>query len=286
MSDESGESRGEEDRDAATAEECQEPEADEGAESFTRDDELQEAFNPGPIARVLGEDGMPVPVIDDQLVDAHAPPFLPEKNQICHELAEEFVVRAERGDVLMRWPRDKVTRKPDGSYWADASEGEPTPALTKKAERDGAQDAAGYLYVDSREEDVDREQEPKQVLRVQPLRPACQHLVRQLIPPAASQAHVLKRGWMKRLCSARRSVAGAFLDLGEDEVKACSMRVPFDAASDAELVEFDRELAEKSRNRTHHKMFNVKQDLENEDKPLEAFQEATRVMLEAAKKET
>lgn len=285
MSDESGESRGEEDRDAATAEECQEPEADEGAESFTRDDELQEAFNPGPIARVLGEDGMPVPVIDDQLVDAHAPPFLPEKNQICHELAEEFVVRNPDGEILMRWPRAAVRRTPYGVYYAGVKDGsaEHESLEVGNPEEYDAETWARLLYPMLAENGGN---ENACEVVVEPLRPACAHLVRQLIPPAASQAHVLKRGWMKRLCSARRSVAGAFLDLGEDEVKACSMRVPFDAASDAELVEFDRELAEKSRNRTHHKMFNVKQDLENEDKPLEAFQEATRVMLEAAKKET
>jgi hypothetical protein len=91
---------------------------------------------------------------------------------------------------------------------------------------------------------------------------------------------------MDRFCSARRSVAGAFMSLTEREMKACSMRDPFDLVSGEKLIHFDRTLAEKSRHRTQHSMFNIKEDLESEDKPLAAFEATTEALIESAKKDT
>jgi hypothetical protein len=70
-------------------------------------------------------------------------------------------------------------------------------------------------------------------------------------------------------------------------MKACSLREPFDLVSASHLTTFDRTLAEKSRNRTYNKMFNVKEDREHdEDKPLAAFEEATAALINAAKEPT
>lgn len=293
MSDSDGD-RGEEEREP-TDEECEEPEApeelnEEPADTFTFDDELQEAFTGAPIARVMGEDGLPVPVVDDVLLDAHSPPFLPETNQICHELSEEYVLRDVDGDILARWDRGSVRRLPNGAAMASiqtatwiapmleaavagASDGERWEQLFSLLWRDAAEPAAKHNGMTLE-------------LHVAPLRPACKHLLLQLIPPPKSQAHILKQGAMNRYCTLRRSVAGAFMSLTEREMKACSARDPFDLESDEKLAYFDRTLATKSRNRTYHKMFNVKEDRESEDKPLSAFNDATQSMLENASAES
>jgi hypothetical protein len=301
---------GDEDRPATEAD-CIEPsqDLDEAETSFTRDDELQEAFNPGPTRYVTDDtDGMPRPVIDDVLLDAHAPPFLPEKNQICHELSEEFVVRNRFGEILMRWRREDVRRTPNGEHWAEIIKGKPCDALLEhlRALPRGPDETVADWIIAERVHAVfmstipsspdlsieypgcefSGEHESLEV-KVQPLRPACSHLVLQLVPPAQSQAHIYKQGQMSRYCSVRRSVAGAFLCLSQEEMKACSMRDPFDLVSGEMLSYFDRTLAEKSRNRTYGKMFNVKEDREHdEDKPLQAFEEATAAIIAAAKEPT
>lgn len=273
-----------------TEEECQEPEEseqlnEEPADSFTMDDELQEAFTGAPIARVMDADGMPTPIVDDTLLDAHSPPFLPEENQICHELSEEFVIRDDDWRILARWARKDVRRLPSGEYLAPIQEALLVDSwLGEQKQNNPAMDwgelfilltnVAGPVGGQHRQATLE--------VAVEPLRPKCEHLLLQLIPPPKSQAHILKQGMMHRYCMARRSVAGAFLSLTERELKACSLRDPYDAASDELLKYFDRTLAEKSRNRTYHKMFNVKEDRESADAPLEAFEAATKAMLEQA----
>ncbi len=287
MSDSDGD-RGEEERDP-TDEECEEPEApeelnEEPADTFTFDDELQEAFTGAPIARVMGEDGLPVPVVDDVLLDAHSPPFLPETNQICHELAEEYVVRGADQEILARWDRASVRRLPSGAAMASVETATwIDPQLEAMAA--GASDHERWERLFSLLGGAAKRNSTTLELNVSPLRPACKHLLLQLIPPPKSQAHILKQGAMHRYCTLRRSVAGAFMSLTEREMKACSARDPFDLESDEKLAYFDRTLAAKSRNRTYHKMFNVKEDRESDDKPLSAFNDATQSMLENAASE-
>lgn len=289
MSDSDGEAEAD-----PTEEECQEPDApeehsDEPADSFTHDDELQESFSGEPIPSVMGEDGMPVLVVDEVLIDAHSPPFLPEKNQICHELGEEFVVRDVDWEILARWDRKNVRRLADGTYLAavqDASLIEAGLARRWKLASPSQDWAELFVLLDNASDNRGCHRQATLELAVEPLRPQCEHLMLQLIPPAQSQAHVLKQGWMRRYCMARRSVAGAFLSLTEQEMKACSLRDPYDAESAELLTYFDRTLAEKSRNRSYHKMFNVKEDRESEDKPLEAFDAATKAMLAGKEEES
>lgn len=94
---------------------------------------------------------------------------------------------------------------------------------------------------------------------VEPKRPVCRHYVRQLYPPAPSEfrAGTVKKGWLRRYCSARRTVAGAFMDLTDRDIKACSIREPYDVASDELIRDFDQSLEEKSRAREHLPMFQL-----------------------------
>lgn len=209
----------ERDRSEASQEECQhemEEASSESDASFGFDDEYNEAFSGVPVPKVLDADGLPRPAVDDITEDAWAPPYLPSDNQVCAEIATEYVIRGERGKILRRYDPKLVDHAPDGTHWVD---------------------------------------DKGVALRVEPLRPRCKHYVLQLVPPPPSLEGALKFGDLHRYCAARRSVAGAFLGLKDAALKACSLRDPYDQQTSDILTQFDAELEAKAKKRTLHPMF-------------------------------
>lgn len=221
--------------------------ADE-ADQFTRQDELRDIFGNPQVRRTGGhwtanENELPSPILDNPLEDALAPPFTVE-NQVCIADLSAFVLRDRWGNELARFDAAEVERTPSGRY------------------RVGREQVAAKLLADG----VRRLFQHLQLcvpasahVEVEPRRPQCRHLVLQLFPPAPSQQHVVKQGWMHRYCAARRSVAGAFMGLGDDAMRACSLREPYDVESGRLLQKFDRDLLEKSRDRELHPMFQTGQ---------------------------
>ncbi len=194
-------------------------------DSFDLHDELVEAFGKPQLKYEGGDyaktsDALPKPVDDGDLADAQAPPFLRE-NQCCIADRSRYVTRDGRGRVLKSFEPDQVTLDPDGTYRVIIEQLDQDPVV------------------------------------VQPLRRRCEHYVRQLTPPSPSElmsGHV-KKGWVKRYCAARRSVAGAFLELTDSHIGACTLREPFDVATSRLLDEFDDTLEGRSRNREYVDMF-------------------------------
>lgn len=231
------------DGDSVGPDECVEREDPEAHESFDLRDELNEAFgNPRP-TYAGGEystttQGLPQQLDDNDVADAHAPPFL-QRNQCCHADRSEFVVRDERGRVVRTFAPEDVSRDPDGQYRAEVEAW------------DRAHDLASHGFVTPRL--------VKLTVIVEPKRVECKHLVRQLKPltPTERATGYYKHGWMHRYCAARRSTAGAFLDLTDKEMAACSLREPFDEASAQRLDDFDDQLHARSQNRENTPMFNL-----------------------------
>lgn len=194
-------------------------------DSFDLHDELVEAFGKPQLKYEGGEyakttDTLPKPIDDGDLADAQAPPFLRE-NQCCIGDRSRFVVRDARGRVKRSFEPDKVAQDPDGRYRVRGDDPLDDPLV------------------------------------VEPLRPQCKHYVRQLTPPTPSEllsGHI-KKGWVKRYCAARRSVAGAFLELTDSHIGACTLREPYDVATSRLLDEFDDTLEGRSRNREYVDMF-------------------------------
>jgi hypothetical protein len=208
---------------AAGADQFVESEDREAAESFDLHTELVESFGEpklkytgGEYAQTPGE--LPAPVDDGDVADAHAPPFLRE-NQCCIADRTQFVVRNERGVITRSFKPEEVTLDPDGVYRVI--------------------DKQGHIVAD-----------------VEPLRRECEFFVRQLTPPTPSERLTgVKKGWVRRYCAARRSTAGAFLELTDSHMGACSIRKPFDAATAQILDDFDDTLEGRSRNREYVDMF-------------------------------
>lgn len=72
-------------------------------------------------------------------------------------------------------------------------------------------------------------------LAVEPIRQQCTHYARQLVPFPEDQEHRL----VARLCTARRTDEGEFLDLGNAKMFACELRTPTIGNQQVLLDEFD-----------------------------------------------
>lgn len=70
---------------------------------------------------------------------------------------------------------------------------------------------------------------------VDPLRPQCRHYARQLVP--FPEEH--ERSLAIRLCTARRTDEGEFLDLGNQQILACELRSPVFGNEAAQIDAFD-----------------------------------------------
>lgn len=274
----------EEDRVEVDAEGADEPTGAEAeaAGQFTHMDEQHEIFTGQPEMRVIADDGLPAPVVDDVVLDAHAPPYIPETNQVCAALDHVFVIRAVNdGDVLASWPADKVRRVPNGEYRASLTDCEMGEKLTKEVGPQITEPARGAAIRDvlgrhCRDWGYALDGETLDI-QVEPLRPRCEYYLLQLRPPSKSMEYVLKQGELTRHCMLRRSVAGAFMGLGNEAMKACSARMPFDLETDEKIVYFERTLADKGRHRTYHPMF-VDKTKDGED-PHAAFKKLSEELL-------
>ncbi len=223
---------------AVGPDDCVEKEDPEAHDSFDFRDELAEAFGEPRPTFVGGQytqatESLPQQVDDGDVADAHAPPFT-ASNQCCHADRSAFVVRDERGRVVRTFAPSDVKRDPDGRFRAEVEAWQ------------ASNDAHSPRLV-------------RLTLVVEPKRIECRHLVRQLKPltPTERLTGHYSYGWMHRYCAARRSTAGAFLDLTDQEMAACSLREPYDEASASRLDAFDDKLQHRSENREYTEMFKL-----------------------------
>ena len=96
------------------------PEKEEADGSFSIADEYQEEIDAKPVAYTGGAwtsntDELPQPVMDDNISDAQAPPFLIE-NQVCIADTRSFVVRDRWGETIAEFKEDEASVAPNGRY--------------------------------------------------------------------------------------------------------------------------------------------------------------------------
>lgn len=259
-----------EERDSASLDEAVEPspaatldELVHQKDSFSIWDEYHEAFGePQPMRVETAPDtGMPN-LVTEADSEAHAPPLTHEWN-VCIADTTSFVIRGAWGDVIARFDPASVEQMPDGRYRVTAETALAVPELAAMVARARAalpefaelksdlRALATILAGWHRYERLSTNFH----LEVKPVRPACKHQLLQLLPPKAGEP--LEFGWLKRYCTVRRTTAGAFLELTDDSMRACSMRDPVDEKSVALLGRFDDRKMELSRHRVLLPLFNV-----------------------------
>lgn len=143
-------------------------------------------------------DGLPRPIVSQAWQDAQAPELDPARF-VCMADCSSFVLRDSWGAPIVTLARKEVERAPDGRWRI---------SLQTLGSKDvGANvrvlGADGYC-------------------EVEPLRPQCKHYARQLVPFPEERDRTLAI----RLCTARRTDEGEFLDLGNQQVLACELRFP------------------------------------------------------------
>lgn len=162
------------------------------------------AFNP--------EDGLPQQIPNIGLKDSLAPRLTP-KRFVCMADKSVFVQRDVSGEIKERFSPEQVERAYDGTY------------LLKVPEDCKCQSRDMYIAADGK----------RYQRLVEPLRPQCEHYMRQLIPwPDDTE-----RNRCQRLCAALKNEQGELLSLADQEILACELRRPRDYEADKKLDEFD-----------------------------------------------
>jgi len=204
-----------EDEDEATEEETEIEDGEEGDTSFSPFDELAEEYQPSPIKKVMGADGMPQQVAPDA-GKSDIPPLSCE-TLVCMADTSLFVKRNQYGEVHSQYAPDQVVRKPNGKWYYRAQQEE------------------GY----------------EELQEVEPIRPACRHYVRQLTQFDLNP----EQQKISRLCAARRTTEGTFMSVRDRAVWACTMREPQGLSAGKLLDDFDDKKIAEGKQRTYHSMF-------------------------------
>jgi hypothetical protein len=186
-------------------------------EDFSPFDDLGDEYNPGPIIKVEASDGMPTQYVPDTESDI---PVLNPETLVCMGVFDEFVLRGPRGEIVQRWKPEEVTRSPNGTWYVPKTD---------------LNDVARALF------------RPAEPMPVEPIRPPCQHYVRQ----ATQFDYNPQAKAFARLCSARRTTEGTFMSVGNRGMYACDMRYPRDLASEKMLDDFDKKKIEQGKKRVY-----------------------------------
>jgi hypothetical protein len=226
MSEEPGEARDSAEPDETVVESPDGGSDDNVETEFHPFDEVDEDFQPGPMTRVMGGDGLPVTV--DQTAESDIP-ALSTTSLVCMADVSKFVRRNDDwGETVVEFTPAEVQRAPNGRY---------------RVTRDVAR--ARYK---------ERDQEiivTTDWVAVEPIRPQCRHYVRQQGSFHLNAQHRK----IYRLCAARRTTEGTFMTVSDLGMWACDMRDPYDAESAKHLDGFDNMKIEQGKKREHLPMF-------------------------------
>lgn len=191
------------------------------------------------------DDGLPQPMAATSVADSEAPALRPDRF-VCMPDLSVFVVRDRWGQILQRHPPEEVVQLPDGSY----------------RERAGLREIEPGVYVDGQPrsdwEDEDDENLMDEISKVEPIRPACAHYARQLVPFGGGD-HLL----CQRFCTALKNEHGEMLDLSNQEVLACELRSPRARDTEKQLDEFDARAMRMGAPKKEDEEFDVDAELAN-----------------------
>lgn len=247
---------------------------DPARDSFSPWDEVHEAFGDARALEVVIEEGMPTVRVPEGN-DAHAP-ALTHENFTCIENVSGFVIRGPWREVAAEFKPEEVERAKDGRFRVPASvvlERLQMPLTRAKKEyeqrnKDGPDITLKDVLISllqswriqnalgsSGGQGMDRAVAMQQVLvaqmgsqmpadpdwvEVEPVRPACRNLVQQVVPLTEQEKALgYTKGWLKRYCSVRRTVAGAFMELTDHAIRACNVRDPLDVPGLELMTDFD-----------------------------------------------
>jgi hypothetical protein len=248
-------------------EDCVEERSGEPDGGWDPFDQFADSYAPKPIPRVVGADGMPTPALADPISDI---PALSPDTLVCMERTERFVLRNVWGDVMAEFTSDEAERAPNGRWRAKREivvermkmEAQRVRAYCKKHVESGTDptgDMASLMALSDPDliftllprVNDDNYAVNRDWMEVFPVRPRCEHYVRQMMQTEFGPEHPE----VYRLCAARRSTEGAMMGVGEVGVYSCDMRSPPDPDTLQRVDDFDRTKIEQGKQRTYLPMF-------------------------------
>ena len=254
--------------DAATEEECLVP-ADpshNAEEDFSPFEEVNDSFLNEPLKKVMGPDGLPMPVDPGQRSDI---PPLSLKTLVCMGDFSKFVIRNVFGDVMAEFLPNEVARSPAGAWrvrkdlMLDRMQLELKRMRENLKERASVDPAAAQMQAmpdDTMLFHVIHEighaagrcfRANREWFEVEPIRPPCRHYVRQM----TQFEYNPENDAILRLCSARRTTEGTFMSVRDRKMSACDMRDPPDLESESQIDEFDKKKIEQGATREYFSIF-------------------------------
>lgn len=212
-------------------------------------DALYEPFKnePTPIG-VDPSDGLPRPIVSQAWKDAQAPELDPSRF-VCMADCSAFVIRGEWGEPIVRLAPSEVERAPDGRWRVKAAVLAPKVkerlgAARERATKRARRELQGRPFSPPERSDAEVCQAvfggADGYCIVEPIRPQCHHYARQLIPFPDDREHTMAI----RLCTARRTDEGEFLDVGNQQVLACELRSPVYGNEAARIDAFEAQTFE------------------------------------------
>lgn len=217
-------------------------------------DSLYEGFKnePAPVG-IDPADGLPRPVVSQAWQDAQAPELDPSRF-VCMADCSEFVIRGSWGDPLIRIPPSAVERAPNGRWRVSVEKLVPHAGPQINAQREEVTKRRRREGVKGEPELTDAALCAQAFLAkagyvaVEPIRPQCTHYARQLVPFPEEKTRTLAL----RLCTARRTDEGEFLDIGNAQVLACELRSPVYGNEAGQIDAFDeRTIAEQQKTKAN-----------------------------------
>jgi hypothetical protein len=231
------------------------------------DEELHQGVEAPVVMGISTEDGLPMQVAQRNFDKA---PALSEDTLICMADKRSFVVRHADGSIWASFDRALVSQTPKGEYYVteDAFFAKVKPAAIPSdlGLRDRASRLLNRLWdiaaLDLKAHGLLMEVGGStRFVRVEPIRPQCQHYLRQQTDLSADRDH----RYYARSCMAQKTEEGEFYSLRDTLIGACSIREPRHIESEVAILDkFDEEKMSEALNVRSMEEFDVDKELAEE----------------------
>ena len=243
------------------------------SEDFTKfttpraDEELHQGHEAATVIGISPDDGLPMQVAQRNFDKA---PILSEETLICMADKRSFVVRRPDGSIWASFEPSQVSRTPAGEYYVGEqtffAKVKPVAPLTDQKPSARLSALLNRLWsiaaLDLKAHGLLMEVGgDARFVRVEPVRPACAHYLRQQTDLSADR----DGRYYARACMAQKTEDGEFYSLRDQLVGACSIRAPRHLASEiAVLDQFDEALMREAQVAKSMEEFDVDKELAEE----------------------
>lgn len=206
------------------------------------DEELHQGSEVPVTFSIDPNDRMPVPASPD---NEDRPPPLAVDTLVCMEDKRLFVIRNSDRSIWAYFTQQEARRAPNGEYFVNLD-------VISEKQLNADERLRGHMFMTSNP--------VREVVRVEPIRPACVHYARLQTDISADRT----RRYLSRSCMAQRSETGEYYSVGDAAIYACSLRSPRHLESEQILDDFDALKVQQANEKIQAGLFDVDAELAKE----------------------